>query len=157
MFFLVLYTFIFIFCSSSSIKTNRFRRNRLSCRTLNASRVFTCCFHDNGGPPTFTLKTRFCPSQMAGSVSDPSRAAVGFGRWSVPLLFRQLDQEEGVSRVPVLASLCDLVHDPERLYQTVTGGKVQNRTNCTPVQVRMKLFNFLYFYSFFLIELCEKF
>ncbi|XP_013878226.1 radial spoke head 14 homolog [Austrofundulus limnaeus] len=58
---------------------------------------------------------------MARSVADPSRAAVAFGRWSVPLLFRQL-QEEGGSRVPVLASLCDLIHDPERLCQTVTGG-----------------------------------
>ncbi|XP_037536758.1 radial spoke head 14 homolog [Nematolebias whitei] len=59
---------------------------------------------------------------MAGSAADPSRAAVGFGRWSVPLLFGQLEREEGAGRVPVLDSLCDLIHDPERLYQTVTGG-----------------------------------
>uniref|UniRef100_A0A3Q3AEG2 Radial spoke head 14 homolog n=1 Tax=Kryptolebias marmoratus TaxID=37003 RepID=A0A3Q3AEG2_KRYMA len=65
---------------------------------------------------------------MAGSVTLPGRAAVAFGRWSVPLLFGQLDRKEGCL-VPVLASLCDLIHDPEKLYQTVTGGKVQNLQN----------------------------
>lgn len=86
--------------------------------------VFTCCYHGNSScPPTLTWLTRFCWSQMAGSAADPSRAAVGFGRWSVPLLFGQLERDEGPCRVLVLDSLCDLIHDPERLYQTVTGGK----------------------------------
>ncbi|XP_017288615.1 radial spoke head 14 homolog [Kryptolebias marmoratus] len=66
---------------------------------------------------------------MAGSVTLPGRAAVAFGRWSVPLLFGQLDRKEGCL-VPVLASLCDLIHDPEKLYQTVTGGFVEQLKVC---------------------------
>ncbi|KAM7391010.1 hypothetical protein PAMP_021728 [Pampus punctatissimus] len=59
---------------------------------------------------------------MAGVLIDPTRAPVAFGRWAVPQLFGELQQPEAASRQRALASLCDLMHDPERLYQAVTGG-----------------------------------
>ncbi|XP_072242982.1 radial spoke head 14 homolog [Leuresthes tenuis] len=59
---------------------------------------------------------------MAAALIDPSRAPVAFGRRAVPQLFEELQQPEAERRLPALASLCDLMHDPERLYQTVNGG-----------------------------------
>ncbi|XP_008301565.1 radial spoke head 14 homolog [Stegastes partitus] len=53
---------------------------------------------------------------------DSTRAPVAFGRWAVPLLFGQLQQPQAAGRLRTLAALCDLLHDPERLQQTVTGG-----------------------------------
>uniref|UniRef100_A0A3Q1EBZ3 Radial spoke head 14 homolog n=1 Tax=Acanthochromis polyacanthus TaxID=80966 RepID=A0A3Q1EBZ3_9TELE len=53
---------------------------------------------------------------------DSTRAPVAFGRWDVPLLFGRLQQPEAAERLRSLASLCDLMRDPERLYRTVTGG-----------------------------------
>ncbi|KAM9391548.1 radial spoke head 14 homolog [Pholidichthys leucotaenia] len=56
---------------------------------------------------------------------DPSRAPVAFGRLSVPQLFGELQQQrEAEGRMKVLRSICDLVHDPERVYRTVNGGFV---------------------------------
>ncbi|XP_031164723.1 radial spoke head 14 homolog isoform X2 [Sander lucioperca] len=59
---------------------------------------------------------------MAGYLIDPSRAPVAFGRRAVPQLFEELQQPEADRRLRALASLCDLMHDPERIYQTVNGG-----------------------------------
>ncbi|XP_034728516.1 radial spoke head 14 homolog isoform X2 [Etheostoma cragini] len=59
---------------------------------------------------------------MAGYLIDPSRAPVAFGRRAVPQLFEELQQPEADWRLRALASLCDLMHDPERIYQTVNGG-----------------------------------
>ncbi|GLD68444.1 radial spoke head 14 homolog [Lates japonicus] len=59
---------------------------------------------------------------MAGVLIDPTRAPVAFGRRAVPQLFEELQRPETGRRRRALASLCDLVHDPERLYQTVNGG-----------------------------------
>ncbi|XP_045890790.1 radial spoke head 14 homolog [Micropterus dolomieu] len=59
---------------------------------------------------------------MAAVLADPSRAPVAFGLRAVPQLFAELQQPESGRRQRALASLCDLMHDPERLYQTVTGG-----------------------------------
>ncbi|XP_037635090.1 radial spoke head 14 homolog isoform X1 [Sebastes umbrosus] len=59
---------------------------------------------------------------MARSLIDPTRAPVAFGLRAVPQLFEQLDHPETSRRLPVLASLCDLMHDPEQIYHTVTGG-----------------------------------
>lgn len=50
---------------------------------------------------------------------DPSRAPVAFGRLAVPQLFAELREER---RLPALASLCDLLHDPELIHQTLSGG-----------------------------------
>ncbi|CAK6979924.1 radial spoke head 14 homolog [Scomber scombrus] len=62
---------------------------------------------------------------MAGVLIDPSRAPVAFGRRAVPQLFGELQQLEADRKQRALASLCDLMHDPEKLYQAVTGGFVE--------------------------------
>ncbi|KAM4576376.1 radial spoke head 14 homolog [Odontesthes bonariensis] len=59
---------------------------------------------------------------MAAALIDPTRAPVAFGRRAVPQLFEELQRPEAERRLPALASLCDLMHEPERLYQTVNGG-----------------------------------
>ncbi|XP_029986188.1 radial spoke head 14 homolog [Sphaeramia orbicularis] len=59
---------------------------------------------------------------MSGSVVSRTRAPVAFGRRAVPRLFEELRDPDPERRIRTLNSLCDLVHDPERLYQTVTGG-----------------------------------
>ncbi|KAK5870611.1 hypothetical protein PBY51_003544 [Eleginops maclovinus] len=59
---------------------------------------------------------------MAGSLYDPSRAPVAYGRRAVPQLFEELQQPEAARRLRALASLCDLLRDPERIYCTVSGG-----------------------------------
>uniref|UniRef100_A0A3B3TMN6 Radial spoke head 14 homolog n=1 Tax=Poecilia latipinna TaxID=48699 RepID=A0A3B3TMN6_9TELE len=59
---------------------------------------------------------------MTTPVMDPNRAPVAFGRRAVPQLFEQLQVQDPAHKVRALTSLCDLVHEPERLYQTVTGG-----------------------------------
>nr|XP_046242548.1 radial spoke head 14 homolog [Scatophagus argus] len=59
---------------------------------------------------------------MAGRVGDPSRAPVAFGRRAVPQLFEQLQRPAAGGRLPALNSLCDLMHNPELLYQAATGG-----------------------------------
>lgn len=53
---------------------------------------------------------------------DPSRAPVAFGRLAVPQLFAELRKPEEERRLPALASLCDLLHDPELIHQTLDGG-----------------------------------
>uniref|UniRef100_A0A3B3WQ26 Radial spoke head 14 homolog n=2 Tax=Poecilia mexicana TaxID=48701 RepID=A0A3B3WQ26_9TELE len=62
-------------------------------------------------------------NHRAPSVMDPNRAPVAFGRRAVPQLFEQLQVQDPAHKVRALTSLCDLVHEPERLYQTVTGGE----------------------------------
>ncbi|XP_060894836.1 radial spoke head 14 homolog [Labrus mixtus] len=59
---------------------------------------------------------------MAALLLDRSRAPVAFGRRAVPQLFEELQQPETSCRQRALNSLCDLMHDPERIYQTVNGG-----------------------------------
>ncbi|KAG7490134.1 radial spoke head 14-like [Solea senegalensis] len=59
---------------------------------------------------------------MDAVLLDQTRAPVAFGRRAVPQLFEQLQRPESDSRRRALASLCDLMHEPERIYQTVNGG-----------------------------------
>ncbi|XP_034546992.1 radial spoke head 14 homolog [Notolabrus celidotus] len=59
---------------------------------------------------------------MAALLIDRSRAPVAFGSRAVPQLFEELQRPEPGSRLKGLTSLCDLMHDPERVYQTVNGG-----------------------------------
>uniref|UniRef100_A0A3Q2Z0Q4 Radial spoke head 14 homolog n=1 Tax=Hippocampus comes TaxID=109280 RepID=A0A3Q2Z0Q4_HIPCM len=61
-------------------------------------------------------------SEMTGVHIDPSRAPVAFGRLAIPELFAQLVEPDAARRLRALASLCDLTHDPERLYQVVSEG-----------------------------------
>ncbi|XP_071340174.1 radial spoke head 14 homolog [Trachinotus anak] len=67
-------------------------------------------------------RARNITSRMAGALTDSTRAPVAFGRRAVPLLFEQLHEPETGTRLRALASLCGLMHDPDRLYQTITGG-----------------------------------
>ncbi|XP_068167868.1 radial spoke head 14 homolog [Antennarius striatus] len=59
---------------------------------------------------------------MAGRVLDPSRAPVAYGRRAVPRLFEELQHPEVERKNRALTSLCDVLHDPEFIYQTVNGG-----------------------------------
>ncbi|XP_041644166.1 radial spoke head 14 homolog [Cheilinus undulatus] len=57
---------------------------------------------------------------MTGVLVD--RAPVAYGRWGIPQLFEELQRPETSIKNRVLNSLCDLMHDPDRIYQTVNGG-----------------------------------
>ncbi|XP_077570360.1 radial spoke head 14 homolog isoform X2 [Stigmatopora nigra] len=59
---------------------------------------------------------------MTGVHLDPSRAPVAFGRLAIPELFARLVEPDAAERLRALASLCDVTHDPERLYQVVSEG-----------------------------------
>ncbi|XP_061135203.1 radial spoke head 14 homolog isoform X1 [Syngnathus typhle] len=59
---------------------------------------------------------------MTGVHIDPNRAPVAFGRLAIPELFAMLEEPDATRRLQALASLCDLTHDPERLYQVVSEG-----------------------------------
>ncbi|XP_029019486.1 radial spoke head 14 homolog isoform X2 [Betta splendens] len=59
---------------------------------------------------------------MAAVLMDPNRAPVAFGLRAVPQLFEELQQPDSGRRQRALTTLCDLMDDPERLYQTVSGG-----------------------------------
>ncbi|XP_076587454.1 radial spoke head 14 homolog [Chaetodon auriga] len=65
---------------------------------------------------------------MAGRLIDPSRAPVAFGQRAVPQLFAELQRPEAGRRQRALASLCDLMHNPERIYQAVNGGFLEQLT-----------------------------
>ncbi|XP_028313608.1 radial spoke head 14 homolog [Gouania willdenowi] len=56
---------------------------------------------------------------------NPLRAPVAYGRLAVPQLFAELQSPEPEKKLRALASLQDLLHDPERLYPTVTKGYVE--------------------------------
>lgn len=63
---------------------------------------------------------------MAASVLDRTRAPVAFGRRGIPQLFEELQKQESGEKLRALSSLCDLIHDPELVYQTVHGGENNN-------------------------------
>ncbi|XP_055017704.1 radial spoke head 14 homolog [Boleophthalmus pectinirostris] len=62
---------------------------------------------------------------MALAAADRSRAPVVFGLRAVPRLFEELQRPEPEHKTRALNSLCDLLHEPERLYQTVTSGLLE--------------------------------
>ncbi|KAG2471158.1 RSP14 protein, partial [Polypterus senegalus] len=53
---------------------------------------------------------------------EPARAPIAFGRRAIPKLNEELASEDLVTRQCALTSLCDLVHDPERAYETIETG-----------------------------------
>lgn len=67
---------------------------------------------------------------------DPSRAPVAFGRLAVPQLFAELQQPQEQRRLPALASLCDLLHDPELIHQTINGGTTRAPICAPPFRFR---------------------
>uniref|UniRef100_A0A8C6YC70 Radial spoke head 14 homolog n=1 Tax=Naja naja TaxID=35670 RepID=A0A8C6YC70_NAJNA len=50
---------------------------------------------------------------------DPTKAPVAFGRRGLPKLNEELQHPELLTRQRALMALCDLVHDPENVYQAI--------------------------------------
>ncbi|NXM61252.1 RSP14 protein, partial [Illadopsis cleaveri] len=53
---------------------------------------------------------------------DPTKAALAFGRRALPKLNEELQSPELLTQQRALMALCDLVHDPEKVYQAVALG-----------------------------------
>ncbi|NXB76541.1 RSP14 protein, partial [Donacobius atricapilla] len=53
---------------------------------------------------------------------DPTKAALAFGRRALPKLHEQLQSPELPTQQRALMALCDLVHDPEKVYQAMALG-----------------------------------
>lgn len=54
---------------------------------------------------------------------DPTKAPIAFGRRALPKLNREIQSPEVLTQQRALMALCDLVHDPENIYQAVQIGK----------------------------------
>lgn len=54
---------------------------------------------------------------------DPTKAPIAFGRRALPKLSREIQSPEVLTQQRALMALCDLVHDPENVYQAVQIGK----------------------------------
>ncbi|NWR51064.1 RSP14 protein, partial [Regulus satrapa] len=57
---------------------------------------------------------------------DPTKAAVAFGRRALPKLREELQSPELRAQQRALMALCDLLHDPEKVYQAVALGFLDN-------------------------------
>nr|XP_012433521.3 radial spoke head 14 homolog isoform X1 [Taeniopygia guttata]XP_041575246.1 radial spoke head 14 homolog isoform X1 [Taeniopygia guttata]XP_041575247.1 radial spoke head 14 homolog isoform X1 [Taeniopygia guttata] len=53
---------------------------------------------------------------------DPTKAALAFGRRALPKLNEELQSAELLTQQRALMALCDLVHDPEKVYQAIALG-----------------------------------
>ncbi|XP_053849816.1 radial spoke head 14 homolog [Vidua macroura] len=53
---------------------------------------------------------------------DPTKAALAFGRRALPKLNEELQSPELLTQQRALMALCDLVHDPEKVYQAIALG-----------------------------------
>ncbi|NXN19336.1 RSP14 protein, partial [Indicator maculatus] len=60
---------------------------------------------------------------------DPSKASLAFGRRALPKLNKELCSPELLIQQQALMSLCDLVHDPENIYQALEIGFLDNLKN----------------------------
>ncbi|NXU82536.1 RSP14 protein, partial [Xiphorhynchus elegans] len=57
---------------------------------------------------------------------DPTKAALAFGRRALPKLNEELQSPELLTQQRALMALCDLAHDPEKVYQAVEIGFIDN-------------------------------
>ncbi|KAG8597110.1 hypothetical protein GDO81_002167 [Engystomops pustulosus] len=57
---------------------------------------------------------------------DPTKAPVAFGARALPKLNEELGAPELLSRQRALMALCDLLHDPENVYQAVHLGFMES-------------------------------
>ncbi|XP_040504069.1 radial spoke head 14 homolog isoform X1 [Gallus gallus] len=57
---------------------------------------------------------------------DPTKAPIAFGRRALPKLSREIQSPELLTQQRALMALCDLVHDPENVYQAVQIGFLEN-------------------------------
>uniref|UniRef100_A0A8C0VN63 Radial spoke head 14 homolog n=1 Tax=Cyanistes caeruleus TaxID=156563 RepID=A0A8C0VN63_CYACU len=56
---------------------------------------------------------------------DPTKAALAFGRRALPKLNEELQSPELLTQQRALMALCDLVHDPEKVYQAIALGDLK--------------------------------
>lgn len=54
---------------------------------------------------------------------DPTKAPIAFGRRALPKLNEELQSPELLTQQRALMALCDLVHDPQNVYQALELGK----------------------------------
>ncbi|NXF05677.1 RSP14 protein, partial [Smithornis capensis] len=57
---------------------------------------------------------------------DPTKAPLAFGRRALPKLNEELESPDLLTQQRALMALCDLVHDPEKVYQAVEIGFLDN-------------------------------
>ncbi|XP_024053743.1 radial spoke head 14 homolog [Terrapene carolina triunguis] len=57
---------------------------------------------------------------------DPTKAPIAFGARALPKLNEELQSPELLTRQRALMALCDLVHDPENVYQAIKLGFLDN-------------------------------
>ncbi|KAM6317923.1 radial spoke head 14 homolog [Podargus strigoides] len=57
---------------------------------------------------------------------DPTKAPVAFGKRALPKLNEELQSDELLTQQRALMALCDLVHDPENVYQAIEIGFLDN-------------------------------
>ncbi|CAM4642340.1 unnamed protein product [Lepidochelys olivacea] len=57
---------------------------------------------------------------------DPTKAPIAFGERALPKLNEELKSPELLTRQRALMALCDLVHDPENVYQAIKLGFLDN-------------------------------
>ncbi|KAM6377868.1 radial spoke head 14 homolog [Pluvialis apricaria] len=57
---------------------------------------------------------------------DPTKAPIAFGKRALPKLNEELQSPELLTQQRALMALCDLVHDPENIYQAIEAGFLDN-------------------------------
>ncbi|NXY68334.1 RSP14 protein, partial [Glareola pratincola] len=57
---------------------------------------------------------------------DPTKAPIAFGKRALPKLNEELQSPELLTQQRALMVLCDLVHDPEKIYQAIEIGFLDN-------------------------------
>uniref|UniRef100_A0A8D2PDF7 Radial spoke head 14 homolog n=1 Tax=Zosterops lateralis melanops TaxID=1220523 RepID=A0A8D2PDF7_ZOSLA len=61
--------------------------------------------------------------------TDPTKAALAFGRRALPKLNEELQSPQLLTQQRALMALCDLVHDPEKVYQAIALGFLDSLKN----------------------------
>ncbi|KAM5238982.1 radial spoke head 14 homolog [Ctenodactylus gundi] len=78
---------------------------------------------------------------------NPTQAAIAYGCWALPKLNKELQSEDLLTRQKALMSLCDLMHDPEYVYEAINIGCLESLTALlkdTDTLVRIKTTEVLY-------------
>ncbi|NXW61289.1 RSP14 protein, partial [Eurystomus gularis] len=57
---------------------------------------------------------------------DPTKAPVAFGKRALPKLNEELGSSDLLTQQRALMALCDLIHDPENVYQAIEAGFLDN-------------------------------